>query len=417
MKHTSKSLTSSPQKTLLSRLGHLPWDMLAFLLVVSAAAFYLRYLNFPYESADYRYFLLKWYNQIDAAGGLAGIGEVYGNYTPSYMYLMAIMTYLPVSPLVAIKLFSIIFDFLLAIFAGLLVRRLTGKTTAALVTYTAVLFLPNVFINSALWGQCDGLFTAFLVMSLYFMLTDHSAASMICFGVAFSFKLQAIFFLPVIILALCKKKLAPWSPLLAVGVFLLSGLPAILAGMSPKDAYGVYFLQADYYEALCMNAPNLYSAVQSLATYASYDAFADSLVVFAFGAVGCAMLPIYRVKHRPLSDEEWLLITLFFAAFIPFVLPHMHERYWYFSDLLALIWLLYRPRQWYVSALLILPSLYSLSIYLFRVDHTKLPVFALLMLVGICLVGKLLWDRLHEEPPQAENTDPTIGRKAGKSKK
>ncbi len=395
-KKSSRNLLPRVAKTALSH-----WDTIAFLLVITVASFILRYLNFGFESADYQYFLVKWYDQIDAAGGLAGIGQVYGNYAPTYMYLMAIMTYLPVSPLVAIKLFSIVFDYLLAVYVALLVRHLTGKDTAAVMAYTATLFLPGVFLNSALWGQCDALFTAFLVMSLYYMLKDRSVASMVCFGVAFSFKLQAIFFLPVVILGLCGRKLKWWSPLAAVGVFLLSGLPAIVAGMSPVDAYGVYFVQAGYYSQLSMNAPNLYSAIQELSTYAPYDGFASSLVLFAFGAVGCAMYPIYKAI-RALDDESWVLAALFFAAFMPFVLPHMHERYWYVSDILALVLIVCRPKRWYASICLMIPSLYSLSIYLFKVDHTKLPYFALLMLAGICLVGKLLWERMHAS--EAENT-------------
>ncbi len=383
----------------LSRLGAAAlahWDTLAFLLVITVASVILRYMNFGFESADFRYFLIKWYNQIDAAGGLAGIGQVYGNYAPTYMYLMALMTYLPLSPLVAVKVFSIVFEYLLAVYVALLVRHLTGKNTLAVMSYTATLFLPNVFINGAIWGQCDAMFTAFLIMSLYYMLKDRSIASMVCFGVAFSFKLQAIFFLPVLILALCKKKLKWWSPAVAVGVFLLSGLPAIIAGMSPSDAYGTYILQAGYYDQLTLNAPNLYAAIHQLKTYTTFEGFADSLVFFAFGAVGCAMYPIYKASRKSMDGECWLLISLFFAAFMPFVLPHMHERYWFFSDILALIWAFCCPGKWYVSLLLLLPSLYASGIYLFATDHTILAYAALVLLVGICLVGKLLWERLRE---------------------
>ncbi len=397
MNHSPKAraplLTPSASDKHIKRI---PWDTLAFLLVVSVAAFLLRYLNFGYESADYRFFLSKWYAEIDAAGGLAGIGQVYGNYAPTYMYLMALMTYLPVSSLVAVKLFSVAFDYLLAVYVALLVKHLTGKQAPAVMAYTATLFLPNVFLNSAAWGQCDALWTAFLVMSLYHFLKGKSISSMVFFGLAFSFKLQAIFFFPVVILALCKRKLAWWSPAVAVGVFLLSGLPAILAGMSPVDAYGVYFVQAGYYDELCLNAPNLYAAIGQLNTYTPYEGFSEAMVLFAGGAVGCAMYPVYKASSKAFDGEVWVLLSLFFAAFVPFVLPHMHERYWFFSDILALIWVFCRPEKWYASVLLILPSLYACSVYLFGTDHTVLPYAALVMLAGICLIGRLLWERLRQ---------------------
>lgn len=367
------------------------WDLLAFLVIVSLAAFYLRYVNFPFESADYKYFLKKWYDSIDAAGGFRGIGQVYGNYTPPYMYLMALMTYLPVSDLVAIKLFSILFDYLLAFFVGLLVKQVSGSKVTALMAYTATLFLPTVFFNSALWAQCDSIFVTFLIMSLYFMLREKDCASMISFGLAFSFKLQAIFFIPVLLLALLKKRIRFRAFLLAPLVFFLLGLPAVIMGMRFSDAYGVYFLQASYYPQINLNAPNLYVWWEGMFNYAPYEGFESSMVWFAFGAVGCAMLPLYKTDFSSDDRHVWILITAFFAAFMPFVLPHMHERYWYFSDILALILLFCRPKEWYLSLLIFLPSLYAVCIYLFYASHDALAFFALLMLAGICLLGAALW--------------------------
>ena len=125
--------------------------------------------------------------------------------------------------------------------------------------------------------------------------------------------------------------------------------------------------------------------------YAPYEGFESSMVWFAFGAVGCAMLPLYKTDFSSDDRHVWILITAFFAAFMPFVLPHMHERYWYFSDILALILLFCRPKEWYLSLLIFLPSLYAVCIYLFYASHDALAFFALLMLAGICLLGAALW--------------------------
>ncbi len=382
------------------------YDLLAFLLVISAAAFYMRWLNFPFESADYKYFLSIWYTDIDAAGGIAGIGNVYGNYTPAYMYLMAIMTHFPISGLFAIKLFSVIFDFIMAVFAGLCVLELTGKKTVALASYTAVLFLPSVFINSSIWAQCDSIFVCFLIMSLYFMLKGKSIPCMVFFGLAFSFKLQAIFFIPVLILASIKGKVKWWSFALAIGTFFAMGLPAVIAGMSFSDAYGVYFLQANYYSQINMNAPNLYSAILQLMTYVPYEGFADSLIWFTFGGVGCAMLLLYKSRFDKDDNFIWLLIAVFFAAFMPFLLPHMHERYWYLCDILALITVFCRPKYLPVSVSLLVPSLYSLSVFIFRTEKRFMPFFGLVMLVGICAVGYGLYQNVKksEESTAEQNT-------------
>ncbi len=407
MEHQTKMLT------LRARLQHTwdilkKFDLLAFMIVVSIAAFYLRYLNFDFISADFQYFLGPWHEQIKADGGLAGIGVMPEgcNYTPAYLFIMALATHLPVSGLVGVKLFSIIFDYVLAIFVGLIILHFTKKKTTALMAYTATLFFPAVFINSAIWAQCDGIYTAFLIMSLYFMLKEKGVPSMIAFGLAISFKLQAIFFIPIVIIAVLKKKIKIWTPILAVASFFATGLPAVIAGMAPSVAYGVYLLQAEYYSQLNLNAPNLYLWIVSPQTYQACETFADSFVWFAFGSIGCAMLPLYKSKYRTNNDMIWILATLFFAAFMPFVLPHMHERYWYFSDIMALILLFCRPKLWYVSASLALPSLYSLGIFIFQSSKTPLPYFAVLMLVGICLSGYYLWEEVRNSTlPEKTNED------------
>lgn len=367
------------------------WDLILFFLGISAAALYLRYLNIPFESADYTYFLSHWYRDIKEAGGFRAIGRVVGNYTPPYMYLMALMTYLPMTDLAAIKLFSTLFDTVLAVSVGLTVRKVSKSDTRALMAYTATLFLPSVFLNSSVWGQCDSIYVSFLILSLYYLLAEKSIPSMVCFGLAFSFKLQAVFFLPVVILAALKGKLKLWSPAFAVFTYLVSGLPAVIAGMSVSDAYGVYFLQAGQYTQLSMNAPNLYQWFPQLNADIGNPALAASLVCFAFGAVGCAMLPLYKQKLNTGNDLLWITVAVFFAALMPFVLPHMHERYWYLSDILALLLAFCTPKQWYASLALMLPSLYAVCCYLFGNSSAGLSQMAVMMLVGICLVGARLY--------------------------
>ena len=68
--------------------------------------------------------------------------------------------------------------------------------------FAAVLFAPTVVVNSAAWGQCDSIYAAFCLGSLYFLLRQKPWWACVFFGIALSFKLQAIFFLPVLIIVL-----------------------------------------------------------------------------------------------------------------------------------------------------------------------------------------------------------------------
>jgi Gpi18-like mannosyltransferase len=59
-----------------------------------------------------------------------------------------------------------------------------------------------VLFNSAAWGQCDGIYTCFIIMSLFYLLRERDILSMAMFGMAFAVKLQAVFFAPFVLVML-----------------------------------------------------------------------------------------------------------------------------------------------------------------------------------------------------------------------
>lgn len=170
----------------------LPAIVVVAVVVVAVAA----RLSFVDEvTSDYRAFLSPWYDALAAGGGFRAVGQAIGNYNPPYRYLLAAATYLPIPKIAAIKLVSIVFDVILAGFAGLIVRRRFG-TWLSVAAFAVVLFAPTVLINSGYWGQCDSIYAAFCLGSLYFLLRGRDWWACIFFGLALSFKLQAVFFLP-----------------------------------------------------------------------------------------------------------------------------------------------------------------------------------------------------------------------------
>lgn len=166
-----------------------------FLILITGIAMLTRLSLFPFESCDYYQFLRDWYAALQANGGFAAVGMSIGDYMPTYLYLLAGMTYLPVSDLAGIKLISCIADVLLAYFVRKIVNLHFGEGygTAA---YAVILFLPSVVLNSAAWGQCDAIFTAALAASVYFLMTEREACAVTAFAVSFVFKLQAVFLAP-----------------------------------------------------------------------------------------------------------------------------------------------------------------------------------------------------------------------------
>ena len=77
-------------------------------------AFFLRALLLDYQSADYQMFLSQWAAAFRDGGGFAAVKLPSGNYNAPYLYFLAAISYLPIPDLYLIKLFSILFDVVLA---------------------------------------------------------------------------------------------------------------------------------------------------------------------------------------------------------------------------------------------------------------------------------------------------------------
>ena len=85
-------------------------------------------------------------------GGFAAIAQPIGNYNAPYLYFLAAISYLPVPDLYCIKLFSILFDVLLAWGGGRLARCLTGEGDARpYLAFFLLLLLPTPILNGAYW--------------------------------------------------------------------------------------------------------------------------------------------------------------------------------------------------------------------------------------------------------------------------
>ena len=167
-------------------------------IVLLALIVRIHYINV--ESYDFIVFLKKWFITLKTNGGIFGLKESVGDYNAPYIQLLAILTYLPIKPLYSIKALSIIFDYLGAIFAGVLLYKFTKNKNLSYVCSFVILMLPTVVFNSSRWGQCDFIYTTFIILSLIFLVDDKPFRSFIFLGVAFAFKLQTIFILPIYIL-------------------------------------------------------------------------------------------------------------------------------------------------------------------------------------------------------------------------
>lgn len=357
------------------------------LVVIAVAAIAVRLLFVDEISADYRTFLSPWYDYLSANGGFAGVGGDFSNYNPPYLYLLAALTYLPIPKLLAIKLLSVAFDVLLASFAAKIVRLRFGNPAIWVGCFAAVLFAPTVLLNSSAWGQCDSIYAAFCLASLYFLLTKKPWWACIFFGLALSFKLQAIFFLPVLLIVLVVNRQRLLALAAIPAVFALMLVPAALAGRDLSSLLMVYPDQvstgggfgvraggnaaraADSLGLYTQNAPTFYQWVGSATAWKYLGLTAAALFVAVVGAVTW-------LRRRPLTSAEIVVLATTVVLTVPFLLPQMHERYFYLADVLTIVTAFYVRRYWPVALVVSACSLLSYAPFLWNTTIVPLPLVA-----------------------------------------
>lgn len=155
----------------------------------------IRYGFMGYESADFLVYLRPWFETIKE-DGMKSLANQVGDYNIPYQAVIACLVEIGADPLWGYKLVSIVFDVFLAIGAGFLANFILDSKTKFWAIFCAVFLLPDIFLNSSCWGQCDSIYVSFLIFSLLFMLKDKPMLSLLFYGIAISFKLQAIFLLP-----------------------------------------------------------------------------------------------------------------------------------------------------------------------------------------------------------------------------
>ena len=295
---------------------------------LGVVAFLVRLYWFDWQSGDYTIYLEPWFTQLKDNGGLAALKDPIGDYNVSYLFLMALLTYLPIQPLYSIKLLSCLADFVLAIYAARIGNRLGGKWTG-LCLYAVFLFWPEFVLNSGAWAQCDAIYSAALVSCLYYLMAVKPVKASVAFGVAVAFKLQAVFFGPVILLCLLKRKLKIRHLPLMVLPYVLFLIPPALAGRKILEMLTIYFKQTGTYSSsLSMNAPALLRILPDTLSEPIQKGIAYTAILVCGVLVLATLWWAFR-KWSVISDHELLLFSAFFLFLIPYLLPYMHERYFY----------------------------------------------------------------------------------------
>ena len=302
-------------------------------VVLTALALVLRALVFGYETLDYQNFLTRWVDFFRQRGGWRALSEPVGNYNIPYLYFMALFSYSSVKDLYLIKLLSTVFDVLLAYSAMRLVSRWQKSVWLRLGCFFTGLPGPTVVLNRAVWVRCDSIYVALALLGIDLALDDRPVLAMTCMALSFGFKLQAVFILPVCAVLWMQGKFRWYHFLVFPAVYVLLVLPAVIIGRPFMDTVLLYFGQTGSIgTGLNYNSPSVFALIRGVA---DTDAASKAGIVGAF-AYMLAVLGVCFIGHRRLNDQAVFAAAVLLAVGIPFLLPHMHDRYFYAADILTL---------------------------------------------------------------------------------
>jgi Gpi18-like mannosyltransferase len=324
----------------------------------------IRWSGIHYRSGDYNIFLQPWFNQIKSEGGFASLKHRIGNYNVPYMFILTLLTYLPIRPIMSIKIVSIIFDYVCAITATSIVFNVLGRTKDAifpsLITFSVMQFLPTVLLNSAFWGQCDSIYSAFIMLCVLYLIKENYILAFVFFSIALSFKLQAIFVFPLlIILYFVKNKFSILHFFIIPIIFLISITPALIAGRPFQEVVKIYLNQTKENRAMFVNYSGLYTLFKG--KFFDFKIFGILLTIAILGI----MIFIIIYKKYDISKSNIISLSVWIVYICIYFLPGMHERYGFTLDILSVVYFIVKRKRIYIPIVINFVSLIDYCGHLF----------------------------------------------------
>lgn len=311
-------------------------------------------LLFPVKLGDYNFYLEPWMNFIKTHNYFYALKYDFYNYTPPYIYILILLAKLGFNPLYSIKIVSILFEYVMAYYIGRIVYLKYADKRYILLSVAVLPMIPTLILNGAFWGQCDSIYSAFVVISLYYLIKEKYSISVLFLGVAFAFKAQTAFVLPLFFYLFLKRDIRWYIFLIIPLVYFIAIIPPWIQGRNLMDLFAIYAKQSDYFRTLTLFFPNVY-------VWVSDDFYVVGKTIGIITTITLTMFFGYWLKKQNVVLDIDVLITLALLSVIitPFLLPGMHERYLYLGDVLSVLYFIVRRKKIYISLGVITVSFYA----------------------------------------------------------
>jgi Gpi18-like mannosyltransferase len=293
-----------------------------------------------YLNGDFYFYIIPWYEHILHFGRLASLEGSYANYTPPYLYLLSFASLLQgFLPVVVIpKLVPIVFLIPAACLTSSICRSIGCTQRRSLLAAWLVVVAPEVTWNVYRWGQSDIIYTTFILLFIRLFWARHPGWSMTALGIALSFKLQAIFIGPVVLSRLLSCQQPLWSILSAALAWIVMMVPAAVAGRPIRDLLLIFANQANTYPYLSMDAPNLYELAVHWTNHSLALSTLTGHIALLITAVCTAAFVTFLIRSKVLARSQTFLVSTAFSLLMePFVLPRMHDRYFFPGNIIVIM--------------------------------------------------------------------------------
>ena len=323
------------------------------------------------------------------------------DYTPTFIYILWVISKLPINPMTAYKGLHCILDFVAAAILGKMIYKVTGSRRKGVLSYGLFLIVPTIWANSALWAQCDIIFMTFLLLCFYYLFADRPCRAMFFYGMAFVFKLQSLFIFPFLVILWVNKKVDLKHFLWIPALYFLSIVPAWIAGRPLMELINIYMAQgAQDVWSLSIKWPNIYQIIGNQFFLLEYASAGTWLIL---GILMIIMFAMAQKRYR-ITNEFIVQMALFFAILTPWFLPHMHERYGCVADILAIIYAMMNRKKFYFPLVQILVSFNSYMAYLSHLGADEPTIYygvwAFVELGLLILVGLDIWHYMQNPENQ-----------------
>jgi len=320
------------------------WPLPATVMIAALlAGLALRFIVRGHVTSDAAAYL-SWY-AFAREHGFGALRETFTDYAPFYSYLLLAAAKLDgvAQPLTLIKSISVVFELGSALVLARIVWSAAQSPLRSALAFCAAWLAPTVLLNGAVIGQIDSLWSFFLLASLALFLRGRNGMPL--FAAAVSAKLQGIFLGPFVFGLVLRRKVN-WGWLAALpAAYLLFALPTLLAGRPLASVLSVYKGQAGLFDLLTMNAANIW-------VFASDTPYALGVGVgLALAAAAGLALSILTARSERDGPEFLLLAACMSLLLMPFLLPKMHDRYFYAFELASIALAALNPR--YLAAAVI----------------------------------------------------------------